>query len=116
MKKVIALLILLIALATQAMTAEKYLSFVNKTDQEIKRIHLAPAGTNNWGPNLLDKWKLHPGKDYHVKVPHDEGNCMWDMKYVVREEMAYTIKDFNICKAVELEIFLQGKETWVNIK
>jgi len=109
-------ILLSLALVCQAFAAEKRILFINSVDQQIKRIHLAPAGTNKFGPNLLDKWKLKPGKKVDIAVPHDQGNCRWDLKYVVRDKMAYTIKDVDICKAVEIELFLKNKEAWANIK
>lgn len=116
MKKAVVALLLVLAVAALALAAEKRIVFVNSADQEIKRIHLAPAGSGKWGPNLLDKWKLHPGRNVNIAVPHDQGNCMWDLKYVAREQMAYTIKDIDICKAVEIELFLKNGEAWANIK
>ena len=116
MRRTLAILILILALASQALAAEKRILFVNSADQEIKRIHLAPAGSGKWGANLLDKWKLKPGKKVDIAVPHDQGNCQWDLKYVVRERMFYTIKDVDICKAREIELFLKNEEAWANIK
>ena len=117
MTRIFAALVLTLALASQALAAEKKINFVNSVeDQEIKQIRLAPAGTGKWGPNLLEKWKLKEGKAVKIPVPHDQGDCMWDLKYVVRERMAYTIKDVDICKAVEIELFLKNGEAWANIK
>lgn len=118
MRKIIVLAAaaLLIALSVLAFAAEKSILFVNSVDQEIKRIHLAPAGTTEWGPNLLEKYKLHPGKNVRIAVPHDRGNCKWDLKYVVVNKLAYTIKDIDICQAREIELFLKDKQAWANIK
>jgi hypothetical protein len=118
MRKIIVLAaaVLITALSVLSFAAEKSILFVNSVDQEIKRIHLSPAGANEWGPNLLDKYKLHPGKNVRVAVPHDRGNCKWDLKYVVVNKLAYTIKDIDICQAREIELFLKGKEAWANIK
>lgn len=116
MKRIFLALFIVVAFCGQALAAEKFILFVNNTNEQIKQIHLAPAGTKEWGPNLLDKWKLHPDKSVKVSVPHDRGNCKWDLKYVVREKMMYIITDVNICNAVELDIFNQDGATWVNIK
>ncbi|MBI4805778.1 MAG: hypothetical protein HY795_11145 [Desulfovibrio sp.] len=116
MRRTFAILILVLALASQAFAAEKRILFINSADQQIKRIHLAPAGSGKWGPNILDKWKLKPGKKVNIPVPHDEGDCKWDLKYVVRQKMAYTIKDVDICKAVEINLFLKNGEAWANVK
>jgi len=116
MRRTLAILILILALASPALAAEKRIVFVNSADQQIKRIHLAPAGSGKWGANLLDKWKLKPGKRVDIDVPHDEGDCKWDVKYVVRGRMFYTIKDVDICKAVEINLFLKNGEAWANVK
>ncbi|WP_243358197.1 hypothetical protein [Fundidesulfovibrio terrae] len=116
MPRILVVLALTLALASQALAAEKRIVFINSVDQQIKQIRLAPAGSGKWGPNLLDKWKLKEGKRVNIAVPHDEGDCMWDLKYVVREKMAYTIKDVDICKAVEINLFLKNGEAWANIK
>jgi len=116
MPRILAVLILTIALAVPAFAAEKRIVFINSVDQQIKQIRLAPAGTGRWGPNLLANWKLKSGKRVNIAVPHDEGDCKWDLKYVVRENMAYTIKDVDICKAVEITLFLKNQEAWANIK
>jgi len=113
-------LALTLAMACQALAAEKRIVFIDSAGQEIKGIFLAPAGTPTvgpgWGPNLLDKWKLKPGGKVNVAMPHDQGNCMWDLKYLVREKMAYTIKDVDICKAVEITLFLKDDKAWANVK
>jgi len=120
MKRILAVLVLVLAVASQAFAAEKRILFINSSDSQIKGIFLAPTGTPTvgpgWGKNLLDKWKLKPGKKIDIAVPHDRGNCKWDLKYVAREKMAYTIKDVDICKAVEIELFLKGDQAWANIK
>ncbi len=115
-KLALVALVLCLGLATLAHAAQKRILFINSADQEIKRIHLAPAGTGQWGPNLLDKWKLKPGRKTDIAVPHDRGNCKWDLKYVARKDMAYTIKDVDICQAVEIELFLKDDQAWANIK
>jgi len=120
MKRVLAAFVFVLCLASLSFAAEKRIVFINSSDEQIKGIFLAPAGTPTvgpgWGKNLLKKWKLKPGRSVNVAVPHDQGNCKWDMKYVVREKMAYTIKDVDICKAVEIELFLKGDQAWANIK
>lgn len=116
MRKILVCLVLILGFAGQAMAAEKFILFVNSVDKEIKRIHLAPTGTTMWGPNLLEKWKLKPGGKVKVDVPHDQGNCRWDLKYVVVNKWAYTIKDIDICQAREIELFLKNQEAWANIK
>lgn len=116
MRKTFALFILIMAVACQALAAEKRILFINSADQEIKQIHLAPTGTKTWGPNLLSKYKLHPGKKIDIAVPHDQGDCKWDLRYVVVDKLGYTIKDVDICKAVEIELFLKNGEAWANIK
>src|SRR5690349_8840868 len=120
MLKILAVLALTLSLATQALAAEKRIVFINSVGQEIKGIYLAPAGTPivgpGWGRNILSKWKLKPGRKVDIPVPHDEGDCRFDLKYVVRERMAYAIKDVDICQAVEIELFLKGDQAWANIK
>lgn len=116
MPKALAVLVLILALASQALAAEKRVLFINSVGQEIKGIYLVPTGGKQWGPNLLDKWKLKPGRKINVAVPHDLGDCHWDLKYMVRERFYYTIKDIDLCKAVEIELFLKDGEAWANIK
>ncbi|GFK93654.1 hypothetical protein NNJEOMEG_01488 [Fundidesulfovibrio magnetotacticus] len=116
MRKFVVPLLLVLALAGQALAAEKRIVFINSVNQQIKGIFLAPAGSGQWGPNLLDKWKLKNGRKVDIAVPHDRGNCQWDLKYVVRDKLAYTVKDIDICKAVEIELFLDKGQAWANIK
>jgi hypothetical protein len=114
------ILILTLALAAQALAAEKRIVFIDQAGQEIKGIFLAKAGTAvvgpGWGRNLLDKWKLKPGKRVNIAVPHDQGDCKFDLKYLVREKEAYVIKDVDICQAVEITLFLKDGQAWANVK
>ena len=115
------LAVLLVALlAGQAMAADKRILFVNSSDKEIKGIFLAPAGTPTvgpgWGKNLLTKWKLKPGRKIDIAVPHDKQNCMWDLKYVARQKMAYTIKNVDICNAVEIDLYVENEQAWATVK
>lgn len=116
MRKWFIAFFLVLAVAGQALAADKWILFVNGTKVDIKRIHLAPAGTTQWGPNLLTKWKLKDGGKTKVNVPHDQGNCQWDLKYVGPNKMAYTISGIDICKAVEIDLFQKGEQAWANIK
>jgi len=118
MRKYLVLSVLLVSLlaCVQAFAAEKRILFVNSADVEIKGIFLAPTGTKNYGKNLLDKYKLKPGTKTNIAVPHDRGNCMWDLRYTVVDKLGYTIKDVDICKAVEIELFLKDGQAWANIK
>ena len=118
MRKYLALSVLLftLAFAAQTLAAEKRIVFINSAEDEIKEIYLAPSGTKKWGKNLLTKYKLKPGTRVDIAVPHDRGNCQWDLRYVAREKLGYTIKDVDICKAVEIELFLKDDQAWANIK
>lgn len=112
----LSLVLAIAGLSGQAFAAEKSILFVNKANVDIKSIHLAPAGTKQWGPNLLVKPKLKVGRNIRIAVPHDEGNCQWDLKYVGPRKMAYTISGIDICKAVEIDLFLKDDQAWANIK
>jgi hypothetical protein len=118
MRKYLTLTVLVVSLliAAQAMAAEKRIVFINSTEEEIKAIYLVPAGTKKWDKNLLNKYKLKPGTRTDIAVPHDRGNCIWDLRYVVREKLGYTIQSVDICKAVEIELFLKDDQAWANIK
>jgi len=109
-------LVLVLAVAGQALAAEKSILFVNGANVDIKGIHLAPAGTTQWGPNLLTKWKLRDGRKIKIAVPHDQGDCQFDLKYVGPRKMAYIISGIDICKAVEIDLFLKGDQAWANVK
>ena len=50
MQSLIALVFSLLALSIAATAAER-LKFWNLTGSTIKELHLAPAGTTNWGPD-----------------------------------------------------------------
>lgn len=115
-RKILVSLVLVLAFAAQACAADKFLLFVNSGDQEIKTIHLAPAGTEAWGPNLMKQWKLKPGKKIRIAVPHDQGDCRWDLKYVVVNKFFYIIKNIDICKAREIQVFLKKTDSWANVK
>lgn len=116
MRKILVACILILGFAGQALAAEKFINFVNKTDTQIKKIFLAPAGTKDASDNLLKKWKLKPGKAVKIAVPHDRLNCKWDLQYVGRQDKAFTIRDIDICKAVEIELYLEGDTAWANVK
>lgn len=118
MRKFLVLSVLLVAMlaSVQAFAAEKRILFVNSADVEIKGIFLAPTGTKQYGQNLLKKYKLKPGTKTNIAVPHDRGNCLWDLRYTVVNKLGYTIKDVDICKAVEIELFLKDDQAWANIK
>ena len=50
MQHVVAIIVVLIASNLAAAAAER-LKFWNLTSSTIKELHLAPAGTENWGPD-----------------------------------------------------------------
>lgn len=116
MRTMVTAVLLVLALSFQASAAEKFILFVNKADVEIKQIRLAHAGTKEWGENILTKYKLKPGEKIKISLPHDQGDCQWDLKYVVTDKWAYFINDIDICQAVEIDLFLKGKQAWANIK
>lgn len=116
MRRWLIALFLVLAVAGQALAAEKSILFVNGAKVDIKNIHLAPAGTTQWGPNLLSKWKLKNGRNIRIAVPHDEGSCMFDLKYVIPGRLAYFIHDIDICKAVEIDLFLKSDGAWATVK
>jgi hypothetical protein len=120
----IAALALILALtlgsATRTLAADKRIVFIDSAGQEIKGIFLAPSGTPvdgpGWGKNLLDKWKLKNGKSVNIAVPHDQGDCKWDLKYLVKNRMAYSVKDVDICQAVEIRLYLKDEQAWATVK
>jgi hypothetical protein len=53
MQYLIAVVFLLLVLSSAATAAER-LRFWNLTGSTIKELHLAPAGTTNWGPDQCE--------------------------------------------------------------
>lgn len=113
MRKSIAPLILLLVLCGTATGAER-LRFWNLTSSTIKELHLAPAGTANWGPDqckndpdgavdtderLILK-DVVPGR-YDVKVTDKKGRtCLVrNVEVVAGKPYAFSIseKDLTDC-------------------
>ena len=113
MRKSIAPLILLLVLCFTATGAER-LRFWNLTSSTIKELHLAPAGTANWGPDqcknepdgavdtderLILK-DVVPGR-YDVKVTDKKGRtCLVrNVEVVAGKPYAFSIseKDLTDC-------------------
>jgi len=116
MRKLLLLAFVVLAFAGESFAAEKWINFVNRADVDIRGISLAPAGTEQFGDDLLLRRKLKVGRTTKLSVPHDRGNCQWDIKYVGPKGMTFTIRDVDICKAVEIQLFLKDGNAWANIK
>lgn len=48
------------------------INVVNNSDHEIRRLYLAPANTDNWGPDQLGQSPISPGGSRTLNVSWDQ--------------------------------------------
>lgn len=48
------------------------ITVVNNSNQEIRRLYLAPANTDNWGPDQLGQSPISPGATRALNVSWDQ--------------------------------------------
>ena len=72
---------------------------VNNSSREIRRLYLAPANTDNWGPDLLNESPISPGVSRTL-------NVSWNQSTV-----KLVAEDQDGC-FVSTTIEASGKQTW----
>lgn len=86
MRKVLARAILCLAvltfLAGVAPAANEKLDFklVNKTGVDIQEVHISPASSNHWGPDVLTTDILVDGQTCELSFDPEEDAELWDLK------------------------------------
>lgn len=114
--RIILAFALTLVLAAPALAADKEIVFINKTPTKITAIYLSPTGKVDPSPNLLERLTLKRGKNTRIQMPHDMGNCRFDLQYVDNKDKAYTIRDIDICTTNELTIYLKNGEAYAKLK
>ncbi len=116
MRKVLVCCVVLLALTGQALANEKYIQFVNSTNQDIVGIYLSPAGTRKWGSSLMEKIALKPNGKVNVLISQATENCRCDLKYMLTGKQAYAIKAVDMCSARKIELFLKDDEASAKVQ
>jgi len=94
----IALILVWLAAASGAATAEGPTRFWNLTKNTISELYLAPAGTSNWGPNQCKN-------DKDGSVDHDERLRITDVATGTYDaKLADTIGRVCIVRNIKIEV------------
>jgi hypothetical protein len=69
---------------------------VNATPDEIREVYVCPTGAAKWGPNLLGKQVLAPGKRVFLKLAGDCGT--YDIRLVAPGGKEYMEEELSFCE------------------
>ena len=69
---------------------------VNATADEIREVYVCPTGAAKWGPNLLTKGPLAPGKRVLLNVTGDCG--LYDIRLVAPGGKEYMDEELSFCE------------------
>lgn len=92
------LAVLLVLLAAPALAEGRRVPVENRGDLALMELRAAPAGTGDWGPDLLGSALIGPGGRAAVALPEPGDACDWDLRAVF-EDGSERVEPLDLCGA-----------------
>lgn len=64
----------------------------------LRTLQAAPAGTTNWGPNLLGNQYLEAVQTKQVFIARPGNQCLFDFQFETTHHQTYTVRGQDLCQ------------------
>ncbi|WP_219763735.1 hypothetical protein [Roseomonas alba] len=91
-----AALVGLLLLLRPALAQNEPFRVVNGSAQPATALHVVRSGQADWGPNLLGRGPLPPGRAFSLRPPEAAG-CHFDFRLVLQDGQEAVRRDADVC-------------------
>ena len=104
MKKLLALLFVLVAAVTTLRAADQDFTLINKTGFDIHSVFVSPHGTDDWEEDVLGRTVLINGDHVDIKFSRDASAKRWDLKVTDKDGKGYVWESINLFEVSKITV------------